>query len=224
MTADAQLLQDILSACSVVHKFTSGYHPQTNGLTERFNHTLADMLSFYVSSEHKNWDSLLPYLTFAYNSAVQSTTKFSPFRLLYGHDPRSSIDTIFPYMAPSDNLSLADATCRSEECRQIARSRTMDNQAAAKQLYDERHHDVQYSNGDLVWLWVPIRRPGLSEKLICHYVGPYRVIGRVSPVTYMVEPLTLPTDRRCRSTESAHVSRLKKYIPPLITTPYTATS
>lgn len=68
----------------------------------------------------------------------------------------------------------------------------MDNQAAAEHLYDEQHRDVQYSDGDLVWLWVPIPKPGLSGKLICRYVRPYRVVGCVSPVTYKVEPLALP--------------------------------
>lgn len=172
------------------------------------------MLFFYVSSEHKNWDCLLPYLTFAYNSTVQSTTRYSPFRLLFGHEPLSSIDTIFPYTAPSQNLTLAYATCRSEECRQIACCRTMDAQATAKLLYDEKHRHVDYDAGDLLRLWVPIRKPGLADKLICQYVGPYRILRYLSPVTYTVEPVNLPSDRRCRSTESAHVSRLKPYHLP----------
>ncbi|GFX74903.1 retrovirus-related Pol polyprotein from transposon 412 [Trichonephila clavipes] len=48
--------------------------PQTNGLTERFNKTLADMLSMYVDVEQKNWDEILPFVTFAYNTAKQETT------------------------------------------------------------------------------------------------------------------------------------------------------
>lgn len=208
----ARLLQDIFAACSVVHRFTSGYHPQTNGLTERFNHTLADMLSFYISAEHTNWDTLLPYLTFAYNTAVQSTTGYSPFRLMFGQEALSTLDTLFPYAPPSDNLTLAGATCRSEECRQLARLRTFDAQASSKLRYDEHHRQVTYSEGDMVWLWVPVRKPGLSEKLLCQYLGPYRVLRPLSPVTYLVEPVDLPSDRRCRSTESAHVSRLKPYV------------
>lgn len=117
------------------------------------------------------WDLLL-YLTFAYNTAAQSTTGNTPFCLLYGKEAISTIDTIFPYAA-SDNTTHADATCRSEECRQIACFRTFDSRASAKLRYEERHRQVQYKEGDLVWLWVPLRKPGLSRKLFSQYVVPY---------------------------------------------------
>nr|AHN53418.1 pol polyprotein [Nuttalliella namaqua] len=211
----SELLKEVLAACSVTHRFTSPYHPQTNGLTERFNHTLADMLSFYISSEHTNWDELLPYVTFAYNTAVQSTTHYSPFFLLFGCEPSHTIDTLFPYPANSDNPFLSDATCRTEECRQIARFRTFDTQQKSKTRYDEGRRVIAYRSGDLVWLWVPTRKQGLSEKLLCHYIGPYKVLRALSPTTYMVQPLQPPTDRRHRGTESAHVSRLKPYVPPV---------
>lgn len=165
------------------------------------------MLSLYVSSERKNWDAVLPYLTSAYNTAMQSTTKYSQFRLLYGREPMSTLGTIFPYSGVSDNITLADAPCRFEECRQIARTRTADTQAAAKLRYDEQPRHVEYSDGALVWLWIPIRKPGLAEKRLCQCVGPYRV-----------EPVTPPADRRCRSTEAVHVSRLKSYVARSLTT------
>lgn len=211
----ARLLQDILQACSVVHRPTSAYHPQTNGLTERFNHTLGDMLALYVQSDQTNWDRLLPYLTFAYNTAVQSTTHFTPFRLVFGRDPVCNVDTVFPYHPSTEhNTTLAEATSRTEECRQLARCRTFEQQSAAKLRYDEHRRHVHYNNGDLVWLWVPIRKPGLCEKLICKYLGPYRVLAKNSDVNYAVEPVDPPSDRRRRSKENAHVSRLKPYKDP----------
>ncbi|GFT62726.1 hypothetical protein TNCV_3145991 [Trichonephila clavipes] len=59
----------LVDLCNIDHRFTTAYHPQTNGLTERFNKTLADMLSMYVDVEQKNWDEILPFVTFAYNTA-----------------------------------------------------------------------------------------------------------------------------------------------------------
>lgn len=59
----AQPLREILSTCSTLRKFPSGKHPPTNELTERFNHTLADMLPLYVSSQHTNWYAVTSYLT-----------------------------------------------------------------------------------------------------------------------------------------------------------------
>ncbi|GFS99718.1 transposon Ty3-I Gag-Pol polyprotein [Trichonephila clavipes] len=46
-------LVSLVDLCNIDHRFTTAYHPQTNGLTERFNKTLADMLSMYVDVEQK---------------------------------------------------------------------------------------------------------------------------------------------------------------------------
>lgn len=54
---------------------TSAWHPQANGQTERFNKSLANMLSVYCDEFQQDWDLLLPYLAFAYNSAFNETTK-----------------------------------------------------------------------------------------------------------------------------------------------------
>ncbi|GFV75756.1 retrovirus-related Pol polyprotein from transposon 17.6 [Trichonephila clavipes] len=67
----SRLVSSLVDLCNIDHRFTTAYHPQTNGLTESFNKTLADMLSMYVDVEQKNWDEILPFVTFAYNTAKQ---------------------------------------------------------------------------------------------------------------------------------------------------------
>ena len=71
---------------------TSPYHPQTDGLVERFNGTLKSMLR-KTAVEGKNWDKLLPYLLFAYREVPQASTGFSPFELMYGRRERASRHT-----------------------------------------------------------------------------------------------------------------------------------
>ncbi len=66
---------------------TSGYHPQTNGLCERFNSTLIQMLSKTVERYSHDWDRHLSYVLYAYRISVQEYTKESPFFLLCGRDP-----------------------------------------------------------------------------------------------------------------------------------------
>lgn len=92
----SKVVADLLRLSSTTHKLTTSYHPQTNGLTERFNRTLTDMLSMYVSAHHKDWDLTLPYVTFAYNSSRHDTAGFSPFYLLYGREPTLPLDTLMP--------------------------------------------------------------------------------------------------------------------------------
>ena len=66
---------------------TTAYHPQTDGLVERFNRTLIDMLTCYVVDEPEQWERFLPCVTFAYNAAIQSTLKECPFFLFFGRPP-----------------------------------------------------------------------------------------------------------------------------------------
>ena len=71
---------------------TSGYHPQCDGLVEKFNSTIISMLSKTVEKHGRDWDRNLPYILFAYREAVQDSTKISPFYLLYGHRPLLPMD------------------------------------------------------------------------------------------------------------------------------------
>ncbi|GFU22926.1 retrovirus-related Pol polyprotein from transposon 17.6 [Trichonephila clavipes] len=99
----SRLVSSLVDLCNIDHRFTTAYHPQTNGLTERFNKTLADMLSMYVDVEQKNWDEILPFVTFAYNTAKQETTGFTPFYLLHGREAETTLDTMLPF-CPNDFL------------------------------------------------------------------------------------------------------------------------
>ena len=57
---------------------TTTYHPQTDGLVERVNRTLTDMLAKTVDAGGQNWDQKLPYALFAYIASMQESTKESP--------------------------------------------------------------------------------------------------------------------------------------------------
>lgn len=63
---------------------TSVYHPQTDGLEERFNRTLKSMLRKFVQVDPGHWDKLLPALLFVVWEVPQASTGFSPFELPWG--------------------------------------------------------------------------------------------------------------------------------------------
>ena len=79
----SQLLTELYKMLHVHPIRTSPYHPQTDGLVERFNQTLKSMLRKAAVEEGKDWDKMLPYLLFAYREVPQASTGFSPFELLY---------------------------------------------------------------------------------------------------------------------------------------------
>ena len=62
----------LLSTLSVTHGITSGYHPQANGLVERNNRTVAEIISAYVNKNQDNWDEWLDYAVFAINTCNKS--------------------------------------------------------------------------------------------------------------------------------------------------------
>ncbi|GFW11499.1 retrovirus-related Pol polyprotein from transposon 412 [Trichonephila clavipes] len=177
----SRLVSSLVDLCNIDHRFTTAYHPQTNGLTERFNKTLADMLSMYVDVEQKNWDEILPFVTFAYNTAKQETTGFTPFYLLHGREAETTLDTMLPFCPNDfDDNNITKIAARAEESRQLLRAQDKD-----RRRYDSKHQMV--FPGDLVWVYTPVRKSVPSEKLLRRYFGPYQVLRRLSAVTYEVQ-------------------------------------
>ncbi|UYV74773.1 hypothetical protein LAZ67_12000923 [Cordylochernes scorpioides] len=210
----SKLISELTGLCSSAQRFTTAYHPQTNGLTERLNKTLADMMSMYVDVEQKEWDVILPFITFAYNTAKQDTTGFTPFSLIHGREAETTLDTLFPLLKDEDQEDYnREIVTRAEETRQLARLHTLRAQEGNKRLYDAKHREVSYQPGDKVWIFIPVRKIGISEKLIKLYFGPYRVTRRISDVTYEVESLDT-TNRRRKPKEIVHVVRMKNYRDP----------
>src|SRR5690606_20032872 len=158
----SRFLSDVFRIYQSVHRRTTAYHPQCNGLTERFNHTLADMLSMYVNSTHSNWDTILPFVTYAYNTSVQTSSGFTPFRLVYGRESLTPLDAL---LSSSSSFHSSDPRSQSyieaaREARSLARDALIRSQELQQRYYNSRHHEVTFQPGDLVLLWFPSRRVG----------------------------------------------------------------
>ena len=83
----SELVAEVCALFAVKKVNTSGYHTQTNGLCERFNNTLIQMLAKTGERFGQDWDKHLSYVLYAYRITVQESTKESPFFLVYGRDP-----------------------------------------------------------------------------------------------------------------------------------------
>jgi hypothetical protein len=81
----------LLSKLNVVPKYSTAYHPQTDGQTERVNQTLEQYLRCYVCFSQDNWVYLLPFAEFAYNNYVATSTRHSPFFSNYGFHPKMDL-------------------------------------------------------------------------------------------------------------------------------------
>ena len=211
----ASIVKEVCRLINTTRAYTTAYHPQTDGLVERFNGTLAEGLSMYVSTHQKDWDQHLSLILFAYRVSPNATTKESPFYLLYGREPRLPIDASL--LASPDHLSSSVSELRSrvienlENAKRIVDSNTQLAQQRMKCQYDKTSSPVTYDIGSRVWVYTPKSRKGLSKKLAHNYHGPYRVVAKLSPVHFRLrtldnKPVSVPV----------HANRMKPYYDPSV--------
>ena len=73
-------------------KYSTAYHPQTDGQTERVNQILEDMLRACVVAQGPQWEDCLSYAEFSYNIGFQTSLKMSPYEALYGRKYRTPLN------------------------------------------------------------------------------------------------------------------------------------
>ena len=101
----SSLMSELCRLLSIRKLSTTPYHPQANGLVERFNGTLKRMLQIFAQDEPGKWDKLIPYLLFAYRELPQETTGFSPFEMLYGRHVRGPLAILRDSIDGEEDLS-----------------------------------------------------------------------------------------------------------------------
>ena len=206
----SQLLAELYRLLGVKAIRTSPYHPQTDGLVERFNQTLKGMLRKTAHDGGKYWDKQIPYLLFAYREVPQSSTGFSPFELLYGRDVRGPLDILRETWEASpkseetvvSHVLETHAQQRLKEMADIVEENLVIRQGAQKQWYDKRARLREFKSGDPVLVLLPTT----TDKLTAQWQGPYQVLERKGKVTYSVDM----HDKRKR-TRVFHVNMLKAF-------------
>ena len=83
----SNLLRELCAVMGIKKANTTAYHPQTDGLLERFNHILTGMLAKTMEKGGRDWDTRLPNVLFEYRVSMQSSTMEFPFFLLYERNP-----------------------------------------------------------------------------------------------------------------------------------------
>ena len=87
-----KLNAELMKKLNIKHILTTAYHPQANGLDERFNQTLQGMLVKFIEEKKDSWEEYLNTCVFAYNTARHESTNYTPFELMFGRKPLLPID------------------------------------------------------------------------------------------------------------------------------------
>jgi hypothetical protein len=206
----SELMTEMCALLEVKKTNTPPYRPQSDGLVERFNRTLINMLSKFCTEEQTDWDTHLPYLMCAYRATRNESTGFSPNHLFLGREVTLPIDLMFrnPEEVPYGCHNEYVEWIRGAMTESFHRAREHLKQSAIRQKknYDHRTQDHEFEVGSLVWRHY---KPLTNNKLNRPYTGPYEIVGRPGEVTYTI--------KRAGSTAeeiNVHADHLKKYHHP----------
>ncbi|KAI2647669.1 Transposon Ty3-G Gag-Pol polyprotein [Labeo rohita] len=186
---------------------SSGYHPETNGQTERKIQEICRYLRSYCHNHQESWNQYLPWAEYAQNSLRQKTTGLTPFQCVLGYQP-----PLFPWNDEPSSVPAVDYWFReSERVWNSAHTHLQRAVRRHKRWADTRRSPTpEYQPGELVWLStrdINLRLP--CRKLSPKFIGPFPIIRRLNDVTY---ELQLPPHYCIAPT--FHVSLLKNHFDP----------
>jgi hypothetical protein len=129
--------------------FSSSYHPQTDGQTEVVNRTLEMYLRCVTGDQPKNWVKWLPWVEYTYNTSWHSSTKHTPFEVVYGRVP----PTLLSYIPGTARVQAVEhALLERDELLKLVREKLSQAQNRMKQVYDKGHKERIFECGD--WVYV----------------------------------------------------------------------
>jgi len=208
---ESTLFAELCKLLDVDKVRNSPLHAQTNGMVERQNKVIQNMLSMFVATNQRDWDVHLPYMMMAYRSATHESTKCSPCEMMLGRNVELPIDIILG-RPPEDPIThttnhVPDLQQKLELVHEYARQNLTMASQKQKKYYDHRCDNRSlFDKGDPVWLHNPQRKKGICPKLSLKWEGPYLVIEKLCDVVFKIQ-------RSARSTPKVvHANRLKKYL------------
>ncbi len=188
--------------------FSTSFHPQTDGQTERVNALLELYLRHFVSANQRDWAKLLDVAQFSYNLQRSESTNHSPFELATGQQP------LTPHTMATGYTGRSPAAFKFakgwHEQADVARSYLDKASKKMKKWADKKRRNVEYQVGDLVLVkLLPQQFKSLRKVhkgLVRKYEGPFPIVKKVGKVSYQVQ---LPPKLKIHPV--FHASYLKPY-------------
>jgi hypothetical protein len=163
---------------------TMAYRPQANGAAERMVQTIVRAIKMYVKDlDQKDWDEYAERLAFALNSSFDRTRQETPFFLIHGWDPRSTLETMLP-AAGKTGSTKDPRKWRFRIQTQYSYARSQANKLVKEAIQDRADKNNEKTSkksldlevGTQVWLYLDRVKVGYAKKLAHLWHGPFRVV------------------------------------------------
>ena len=180
----SSLMREVSRLLSLKQLTTTPYHPACNGLVERFNGTLKQILRRICADRPSDWDRYLASVLFAYREAPQSSMGFSPFELIYGRSvrgPLSILKELWSGQQPNDEVKTEyqytiDLRERLETTLDAAQQELRKSMARSTKYYNRKSRDRKFRPGEKVLLLLPTDH----NKMLLQWKGPFSVVHKLS--------------------------------------------
>ena len=203
---ESEILAQVCKLLSIEKTRTTPYHPQSDGLIERYNRTLLQMLSTCTEQHPLDWEYHLQKVCMAYNTSKQATTGYSPFFLMFGREARLPVDVM--YESRHQEGTITDYVQRLKSSLSTAFEKVRDhvgtNQERQQEFYNRKVHGELHKPGSLVWLFNPAVPRGRAKKFHRPWTGPYRILAKLSDSNYSIQNV------RNHKKKVVHFDRLKQ--------------
>ena len=188
----------------------SPYHPQTDGMVERFNRTLCNDLAQYVSTDEKDWHKHILMACYRYNTTVHEATDMTPFKAMYGVEAFELDHELALQDRIDEDPGTGEELAKelAEIHRQLIGKGTKARDKAEK-YYNRAVKEEKYEEGDRVLVYSPPADLKKGRKLSAPWIGPYKIQKKLSDISYILKSEV--EDKTAR----VHVNRLRRFNPDL---------
>ena len=146
-----KLNQELTEKFGIKHQLTTAYHPQANGLAERCNQTSVNSLAKFAQDKRETWDENVGEVVYSYNTAVQESTKHTPFESMFGWMAILPVDiNAVGNYNPDDMLKQFDEAKKPDEEDSKAKRQKMEEIVKANiekaQMKQKLHYDRKHTS------------------------------------------------------------------------------
>ena len=215
----SDLLQTTGKLLKIKISHTPAYNAKSNPV-ERSHRDLKAALNALTRDKPSAWADYIPFILYAFRSAISKSTGFSPFQLMFGRNPIEDLDTLLPsptyeqqlrttpeyFTEISDKLIQAHHLARENMKMTIERQRLNYSRTAKT-----------YNKGEMVWLFTPVLFERKTPKFVTGWSGPWKIIEKINDLMYTIQ---FTSENRNEDslpvrTETVSIDRLRRYYPDL---------